>query len=459
MTLKELRLELQRRALQSGSQSTKKFFKWLDLLVSDYANLQSLGLWIAAITVGFLSVGYAYAFRFVETQFEIYLTSDPKIVFVCAPVFFLIAWWLVYRYAPEASGSGIPQVMAATELEYEGENRKFIDRLLSIRTAVVKIISSLFCLAGGGAIGREGPTLQVSAVIFHSIGKYVRRLYPDSHEQTWVIAGAAAGLASAFNTPLGGIVYAIEELGMKHFHRIRTALLSAVIISGLVAQGLLGSYLYLGYPQLEPIPLRGWWLVIVVGLLAGLGGALFSQLLLKALVLKRRFRSPWQLAGFAIVCGLLAALLIVQNKENFGSGGPLISKILFQSESADTALTFGRVFATCVAYLSGAAGGIFSPSLTIGAALGSKIAFVFSSTQINFFAMLGMIGFLTGVTHTPFTSFILVMEMSDRHSAIFPMMVVALLANSAAKSISHHSFYEVVRDRWLGENAPANGAK
>ena len=88
-------------------------------------------------------------------------------------------------------------------------------------------------------------------------------------------------------------------------------------------------------------------------------------------------------------------------------------------------------------------------SLTIGATLGSKLAILFGSPQINFFAMLGMIGFLTGVTHSPFTSFILVMEMSDRHSAIFPMMVVALLANSAAKSLSHHSFYEVIRDRWL----------
>lgn len=451
MTLHELRVELRKRAFESGSKTTKQVFRWLDMLVSDYANLQSVGLWTAAIIVGCLAVGYAYAFRFIETQFESYLVSDPKIVFVCAPIFFLIAWWLVYRYAPEASGSGIPQVMAATELEYEGENKKFVDRLLSVRVALVKIVSSLFCLAGGGAIGREGPTLQVSAVIFHSVGKFVRKLYPESHEQTWVIAGASAGLASAFNTPLGGIVYAIEELGMKHFHRIRTALLSAVIISGLVAQGLLGSYLYLGYPQLEPIPMKEWWLVIIVGILSGLGGALFSQLLIKALNWKSRLKKPWQLGAFAVVCGFVAALLIVQNKANFGSGGPLISHILFNRESADTSLTLGRVFATCVAYLSGAAGGIFSPSLTIGAALGSKIAFLFGQSQINFFAMLGMIGFLTGVTHTPFTSFILVMEMSDRHSAIFPMMVVALLASSAAKSISHQSFYETVRDRWLSQ--------
>ncbi|RYZ68386.1 MAG: chloride channel protein, partial [Proteobacteria bacterium] len=333
------------------------------------------------------------------------------------------------------------------------ENVRFVDRLLSLKTAVVKVFSSLLLLAGGGAIGREGPTLQISAVIFHYFGKFVRRLYPSSHEQTWVIAGAAAGLASAFNTPLGGIVYAIEELGMKHFQRVRTALLSSVIISGLVAQGILGSYLYLGYPQLQPIALAGWPLVILVGFASGLGGALFSKGLLKALEYRRRLKNAWQLALFALVCGVVTAALIVQNKANFGSGGPLISHILQTGEPASFLLTIGRVIATSAAYLSGAAGGIFAPSLTIGAALGSKLAFLFGNPQVTFFAMLGMIGFLTGVTHTPFTSFILVMEMSDRHSAIFPMMVVALLANSAAKSMSAHSFYETVRDRWLGDHA------
>lgn len=455
MDLQDLRRKIERQAVTSGSHYSRRIFKWVDLLISDYANLQAVGLWVAALITGLLSVGYAIAFRFVETKFAYFSNLDPWLVFAAAPLLFLSAWWIVFRYSREAAGSGIPQVMTAIELEYQAENIGFIDRLLSIKTAVVKVLSSLLCLAGGGAIGREGPTLQISAIVFHSIGKRVRLLYPSSHEQTWVIAGAAAGLASAFNTPLGGIVYAIEELGMKHFHRVRTALLSAVIISGLVAQGFLGSYLYLGYPQLQSIPLKGWPLVVLTGFLTGLAGALFSQLLLKSLQLRGRFEKTWQLAVAAGVCGLCAALLTYQNPANFGSGGPLISRILFNGEAASWLLSLERIAATCVAYLSGAAGGIFSPSLAVGACIGSKLAFLFGNSQINFFAMLGMIGFLTGVTHTPFTSFILVMEMSDRHSAIFPMMVVALIANSTAKSISAHSFYESIRDRWIKE-APTN---
>jgi H+/Cl- antiporter ClcA len=453
VNLRQLRVSLRAKAVSSGSGISRRFFGWTERLVSDYANLHSIGLWAAAILTGVLAVGYAYAFRYVEETFQRLLIRSPMLTAGATPLLFVLAWWLVHRLAPEASGSGIPQVMAAIDLDYSGANTKFVDRLLSVKTAAVKILSSLLCLGGGGAIGREGPTLQVSAMVFHSVGKLMRKLYPDSSEQTWVIAGAAAGLASAFNTPLGGIVYAIEELGMKHFHKVRTALLSAVIISGLVAQGILGSYLYLGYPRLEPLAFAAWPLVILIGFATGLGGALFSKFLLTVLRFRRSLNATWKLAAFAAFCGVVTACLILRNHANTGSGGALISQILLTGEPATLSLSFERVAATCAAYLSGAAGGIFSPSLTIGAAFGSKFAALFGSSQINLFAMLGMIGFLTGVTHTPFTSFILVIEMSDRHSAIFPMMVVALLANSAAKSLSSHSFYESVRDIWLRDHA------
>lgn len=433
----------------STSGLVSRFLRWLERVFADYTNVQSLGLWISAIVTGVVAVLYAQAFRFVESLTLKILSVEPYLIFVSTPLFFLGAWWLVDRFAPEAVGSGIPQVMAAIETPYEGQKVAFVDRLLSFRTAFVKILSSLLCVAGGGGIGREGPTLQVSAAVFHGFGRVVRRYYPRSDEQTWVIAGAAAGLASAFNTPLGGIVYAIEELGMHHFHRVRTALLTAVIISGLVAQALIGSYLYLGFPRLHVVNLSQWSLVILTGLVSGLAGALFCRCLLLFSGQRKRIQGLKKKAGFALLMGLLMATLIYIEPLANGSGGELISDILFRGEAASFGLTLSRLMGTAIAYLSGAAGGVFSPSLAIGASIGSKIAYLFQSDNGNLFAMLGMIGFLTGVTHTPFTSFILVMEMSDRHSAIFPMMVSALIANSIAKSVQQKSFYEVLRDDFL----------
>jgi H+/Cl- antiporter ClcA len=336
--------------------------------------------------------------------------------------------------------------MAAIESERMSRREIFVARLLSLRTAAIKVLSSLTCLAGGGAIGREGPTLQISGAIFHFIGGKVRRFYPNSDEQTWVIAGAAAGLASAFNTPLGGIVYAIEELGAKHFHRIRTALLTAVIISGMVAQTFLGCYLYLGYPKLNPMTPSLWPLILLVGFVTGLFGGFFSKFLLWFTRKRKRVQSKWKLALWTVICGTATGAMIYLIPAAQGPGTEVVADILFKGETATFAISAARILGTSLAYLSGAAGGIFSPSLTIGACIGSKIAYIFGSDHVNLLAMLGMIGFLTGVTHTPFTSFILVIEMSDRHSAVFPMMVVAVVASGVAKSIQKLSFYESVRD-------------
>jgi H+/Cl- antiporter ClcA len=432
-------------AFAFGQSLAQKLLRRANAIVADHANLQAVGLWSAALATGGLAVLYASAFRSIESQAVQLIGFDPRWSFALGPPGFLGAWWLVRRFAPEAGGSGIPQVMAAAELPYDMNNSRFIDRLLGMRTAGVKIVSSLLCLAGGGAIGREGPTLQVGSAIFHFFGVQVRRFYPASDERTWVIAGSAAGLASAFNTPLGGIVYAIEELAITHFHRIRTALFSAVIISGLVSQVVLGSYLYLGYPVLKPMHASVWPFVFITGIVSGIAGAAFSRSLIYLLAYKRRLKKPVWFGAFALGCGVVCAALNYYSVENLGPGTPLINRILFSGEMATWAMTFSRMLATAVAYVSGAAGGVFSPSLTIGACLGSKIAYLAGIPNSNLLAMLGMIGFLTGLTQTPFTSFILVLEMSDRHSAIFPMMVTALAANAASRLISNHSFYELVK--------------
>lgn len=453
MNLRELSQYLRDKALASDSKFLTKFFDWLRRLLADYTSAQSLGLWVAAVLTGLVAVLYAQTFRNVELSLEQTVTQNPALLLGLSPVLFVLAWWLVQRWAPEAAGSGIPQVLASIETPYSGQNIKFVDRLLSIKTILVKIGSSILCLAGGGAIGREGPTLQISSAIFHAVGGKVRKFYPQADEQTWLIAGAAAGLASAFNTPLGGIVYAIEELGMHHFHKVRTALLTAVIISGLVAQMVIGRYLYFGSPKLLDVKASQWPLILLTAFLSALAGAFFSKALLWAARRRKQIKSQWKLGGIALLCGISMGALIYFVPTSYGSGNHVISKILFENESASFLSLVGRMIGTALAYLSGAAGGIFAPSLTIGACIGSKISFLFHSEQGSLLAMLGMIGFLTGVTHTPFTSFILVMEMSDRHSAIFPMMLTALIASSVAKSIQSHSFYESVRDDYLSGKA------
>lgn len=415
-------------------------------VLRDPSNIQNAGLWLSAVVAGLCAVAYALAFRYVEAFSRQLITPHENFwAFLIAPAAFLGAWALVRRFAPAAGGSGIPQIMAANESEYDGEDRALVDRLLSPRTMIVKVASSLLCVLGGGAIGREGPTLQISAGIFHLIAGLVRRLGVRVNEQTWITAGAAAGLASAFNTPLGGIVYAIEELGAQHFARVRTALLSAVIVAGVVAQIALGSYLYLGLPTLQNIGFGFLPWAIVTGVVTGLLGATFGHYLFRLARRRQNIPVAWQ-AAVAVGCGLAVAALARTSEYATGPGLEMMTGLLFRGEVADWSTVVTRLASTSLSYLSGAAGGIFAPSLAIGASAGSLLTGLLGTAHPNLMVLLGMIGFLTGVVRTPFTSFILVVEMTDRHSAIFPMMITALVAQSVAHLVDPHGFYEHMKE-------------
>lgn len=420
---------------------------WLKRVFSDYTNVQALGLWIAAFLTGFAAVTYATLFKGFEKSFFLTLQSKWWVAFIGPPVALFVGAWIVRRFSPEARGSGIPQVMASIDLEYEGPHQTRVDELLSVRVLMAKLASSLAVILGGGAIGREGPTVQISAGIFHLCGRFVRKFYPGTDEKIWVIAGASAGLASAFNTPLGGIVYAIEEIGKDHFQRVRTVLLTSVIISGLVSQWLLGPYLYLGYPKPQSIAFSFLLFAALVGFVGGTLGAIFSKALLG--LTRVTWKKHW---AFPILCGLALGGLIYFEPLSAGSGMEAISGILFENKVAEFHLFLVRALANILTYVSGVAGGIFSPALATGAAIGSLLSNLFQTGQDNLMALLGMIGFLTGITHTPFTSFILVLEMTDRHSAIFPMMVTGLIAHASAKAINQFSFYEVLKTQFVPSN-------
>ena len=207
------------------------------------------------------------------------------------------------RFAPYARGSGIPQVMAAIELATPKHNNK-IKKLLSIPVIIVKIISSLIMVFGGAVIGREGPTIQIAGSIFRKINEWLPEWWPKISKRNMIMTGAAAGLAAAFNTPLGGIVFAIEELTKTHISYFKTAIFTAVIIAGLTAQGFLGSYFYLGYPQIGAL---SWWIfsaIIFVALLAGFFGSYMSRIILSLQKWKSTFKFKYQHILYVIGCAL-----------------------------------------------------------------------------------------------------------------------------------------------------------
>ena len=415
--------------------------------------LQALPFWAASLLVGLVAVGYTKCFAYGEVILQQLLHWHRWTIFLISPFFFLLAWLVTRWFAPNAKGSGIPQVMAAIELATP-KFEKQIDRLLSFRILVTKICSSLLMVLGGGAIGREGPTIQVAGSVFTMVRKWLPSSWPKLSDQSFILTGASAGLAAAFNTPLGGIVFAMEELARIHIRHFRTPLFSAVIIAGLTAQGFLGPYLYLGYPDVNGLHLSIFVAVAVTAIAAGILGGLMCKLILKISRWKKNFTTA-QSIFFILFTGLaFAAIANFLNVAILGSGKVLMNSLLFTSEKTVSWHTVLVRFAgPILCFNTGAAGGVFAPSLATGASVGSYIAWLFdaSGSNANILVLSGMVGFLTGVTRTPFTSAILVLEMTDRHSVIFHLMIAALLSNIAALLIDKHSFYEQLKKDYVAD--------
>ena len=201
--------------------------------------LVAIPFWIASLVTGLIAVLYTKLFGLSESVLQACLRWHDWSIFFLTPFCFFLAWGVVQLFAPNARGSGIPQVMAAIDLATPKYEQK-IDKLLNFRVIIIKITSSLLMVLGGGAIGREGPTIQIAGSIFRLTNKIIPEAWPKLSRQSFILTGAAAGLAAAFNTPLGGVVFAMEELAKIHIRFFRTALFSAVIIAGLTAQGLRG---------------------------------------------------------------------------------------------------------------------------------------------------------------------------------------------------------------------------
>lgn len=416
--------------------------------------LQAIPFWIASLLTGIVAVVYTKLFALAEKGTAYIIHLHLWLLFVITPVCFLVAWWLVRQFAPFARGSGIPQVMASIELATPKYNGK-VNKLLSLRILFIKILSSLIMALGGGVIGREGPTIQVAGSIFRKVNEWLPKWWPRISKRNMIMTGAAAGLAAAFNTPLGGIVFAVEELTKTHISYFKTALFTAVIIAGLTAQALLGPYLYLGYPDVSHLSGTIFFVVVLVAIPSGLAGAGMSKIILRLFHWKASFRFTRQHVLYVAGCAiLLAALAFFVDERVLGSGKELMTTSLFSGNKYNSwYMPVLRFIGPLFSFTTGAAGGVFAPALSAGASVGATLSgwLHLSPTDTNLVVLAGMVAFLTGVTRTPFTSAILVLEMTDRHNVIFHLMLAGMIASMVAMIVDKHSFYDHLKYQYLRE--------
>lgn len=416
--------------------------------------LQAIPFWGASIITGLIAVVYTKLFLLAESVTKYVYHEHAWGLFILTPLCFLLAWWIVVRYAPFARGSGIPQVVAAIQIT--GPNKESqVNRFLSIRVMLVKIASSLIMAAGGAAIGREGPTIQIAASVFKKVNDLLPVWWPKVAKKNMIITGAAAGLAAAFNTPLGGIVFAIEELTKTHFSYFKTAIFSSVIIAGLTAQGILGPYLYLGYPKIFDLSGYIFFGVVLVAVISGLLGSAMSKIILLILKWKSSFKFTHHHVLYIGACALiLSAIATFISYDVLGSGKEIMQTTLFSEDRYVSWYTpILRIVGPLLSFTTGASGGIFAPALASGASIGSMVSgwFQLSEANTNLLILSGMVGFLTGVTRSPFTSAILVLEMTNRHSVIFHLILAGMISSVVSILIDKHSLYDHLKVQYIKE--------
>ena len=377
--------------------------------------------WVGAIVVSLIAIAFAGLANEADRLFHVVLAYSPYAPFALAPAGLALSVWLTVHVFPGAQGSGIPQVIASLEMD----DPERINQVLSLRVAVGKVVLTLLGLACGASIGREGPTVQVSASIMQALGRIVS-LPRAGQQRALVLAGGAAGIAAAFNTPLAGIVFADR----------RTQPLLRIAHQRRGANG--GDHRWHRHHrrrrQLQLLRCHrrhfaigiGWAAVLVCALLGGAAGGIFADTLIRAARATPgvvvRFGRTYPIFAAAL-CGLaIATLGLLSGGATYGTGYAQARALVGGESNLPVQFFALKFFATIVSYVSGIPGGIFAPSLAVGAGLGRAIAHLLPAAPTGAVVLLGMVAYFSGVVQAPITAAVIVMEMTDNQHMMIPLM-------------------------------------
>ncbi|MBD2186744.1 chloride channel protein [Pseudanabaena mucicola] len=345
-----------------------------------------------------------------------------------------LSGFLIEQFASEASGSGIPQVKAALG---------YVPIALNLRVAVVKIASTILALGSGLALGRQGPTVQIGAAIAGQVSQWI----PTSpeYQRQLIAAGAAAGLAAGFNAPIAGVLFVIEEL----LHDVSSLTLGTAILASFI--GGVVSMMLSGQSFTQPIPSIQFSaqeipFLLLLGLLVGWFAALFNHSVIAVIQWNRNFFKiglAWRIAIAGCVSGIAIAMLPSDFRD---STGLQLFLAMGQSDWQVTAGTFVvRFLLTLIACSAETSGGLFVPSLILGAALGSLVGnleySILGMGTLSTYALSGMGAFFGAVAKVPITAFVIVFELTKDFNIILPLMITSVVAYLCTEKYAPGSLY------------------
>jgi H+/Cl- antiporter ClcA len=400
---------------------------------------------IAGITTLLVIDFFLIISDFSQHTFKHLNSNYPWLTFIITPLGFMLIIAIAKKKCHFVQSSGIPQVIAAMD----SRNKKIREKLLSFRITLGKVFFIFMAILCGAPIGIEGPSIHIGASIFYGFNRFIkfkRKLMLHS----LMVIGGSAGLIVAFNAPLAGVMFAFEELGrnLKRQAFLLIGLMSLLVY--FMATLYRGNNFYLGNYVEVTFDLLGTWQLIPIAILAGLLGGIFSKATI-FLINKLSVHKIQKILLIAFSLGFIVAIFNFISNGLIAGSGHMEVKQLLNSESLGWGFVVTKYFATLSSLISTIPGGLFMPTISIGAGLGSELS-SFYNLNPQIIIILTMVTYLSGTIRAPITSTLVILEMTNTLHLLAPALILAFVANFISQRIQKEPLYEAIAGNYLKQN-------
>ena len=407
---------------------------------------------LAGVGVGLVAFYLAFVGQYAN-QFRVTVMQEaPWVLYILPAIVLVIINYLRLKFFLGTEGTGIPQTIAALEMDPEEERGK----MLSLKILLGKMLLTTLGLFSGASMGREGPTVHAGACLMYFMRKIVT-FPPYFIQRGLILAGGAAGIAAAFNAPVAGIVFSIEEIGRSFDRRNLGLIVFVVLIACAVCILTFGNYWFYGKVDVSLHDWAVWIFIPVIAILMGGFGGLFSFTIVRVYpvvssLMKRR----------PVLVPLSIGLMIggigwLSQGQTLGTGFMQAQNMLVEGEQMEWYYPILRVGATALTLLSGIPGGLFDPTLSAGACFGQWFTHLVhqfewaTSVEPQLVMMIAMACFFAGVVQSPITSVVIMVEMTDSVHATLPMMAGAIIAYTISRRICKCSIYTALASNYFSD--------
>ncbi|CAG7855840.1 hypothetical protein MCAMS1_00115 [biofilm metagenome] len=399
--------------------------------------------WLGAVVVGLVIVAMTFLSEWATQKYHTLSADYFGYQFLAPPIGLAVIAWLTFRFFPGSERSGIPQIKSVLESDDPGiESAK----LLSFKISLGKLFLPLMGLLSGASVGLGGPVVHIGASILYSLGKVTK--FPAHYlTRGLILAGSAAGFAALFNAPLAGIIFALEEMGRTLDEKISGLMITAIVISGITAYAFLNYRIYF-VEELISMPLGATWLAIpVCATVGGIAGGIFSKVAITGSHLISR--SKISFFTIAFVCGgVIAVINFYSQGATAGTGYHQAKAIFNDADNMEITYPLYKMISTWATFFSGIPSGIFVPSLATGAGIGADVAHWLPVAPSTVMILLTMTAYFSAMLQTPLTAFVVVMEVTDSHEILIPLMAASYMASWISKIIHPVPLYRALCDAY-----------